>query len=84
MTQPTAAEAKLVDKSNNPQVGDQQAAVNVPALATTETAAGAFTTAEIDMLNNLKTDVTNLRASLIDFIEKAGEGHGLTANHTET
>lgn len=27
MTQPTAAIAKMVDKSNNPQIGDRQAAI---------------------------------------------------------
>lgn len=27
MTQPTAAEAKMVDKGNNPQIGNQQVAI---------------------------------------------------------
>ena len=27
MTQPTAAEAKMVDKGNNPQIADRQAAI---------------------------------------------------------
>lgn len=43
---------------------DDTTEVTVSAIATTETADEPYDANEVEMLNNLKTDVTNLQASL--------------------
>ena len=80
MTQPTAAEAKVIDKLGNPQIANRQPAQTVDAIVTTETAVSGWDTNEINMVNNLKTDVTNLHARLSELIDKL-EAHGLLAEN---
>jgi hypothetical protein len=60
-------------------VGARQAAVSVANVVTTQTAGASYTSNEQTMLNNLKTDVTNLQAKLSELVTKlsSASGHGL-------
>ena len=85
MTQPTAAEAKLVDKGNNPQIADRQTAI----VTLTDNTGGTGT----DTLANLADGSTyandhaaieNNFASIrdkIDEIIEVLEAHGLIADN---
>ena len=45
MTQPTEADAKLIDKTQNPQIGEQQTAIANPPAGGSGATAGAYDTA---------------------------------------
>lgn len=81
MTQPTAAVAKLVDKSNNPQIGDQQTAIVT--LTDNTGGTGTDTLADVEASYTEATLANNF-ASLrdkIDEIIEVLEAHGLIADN---
>jgi hypothetical protein len=80
MTQPSAANSKLVDKNNLPQIGDQVSAITTVTIATTATADPTYGTDERNMLNNLKADVNALKVAQ-DLIISCLENHGLLADN---
>lgn len=69
MTQPTAAQGKLIDKSNNPQIQDRQSSV----AAVSGTPDGTYSANEQTMLSDLQTAVNAI-------IERL-EAHGLIADN---
>lgn len=78
MTQPTAAQGKLIDKSNNPQIQDRQsaitAAVEAHSLTDADANLGATTQAEIEgVLDALGTAINSIISVL--------ELHGLIADN---
>ena len=80
MTQPTAAIAKLVDKGNLPQIGDQQAAI--VSFTDNSGGTGADTLAVISA-GYVQSEVANSVASLADKIEEIQvvlRAHGLIAD----
>jgi hypothetical protein len=70
MTQPTAKVSKLADSSDNPQIGDQQAAItDVVATAATSTTPFGYAEAQA---NAIVTDLNLVLAAL--------RAHGLIAD----
>ena len=91
MTQPTNAQGKLVDKSNNPQLQDRQAAITATPSITNYTAhaSGATTVtsnAATDLdttaaaLATLENEVTSLAAVVTEIVDVL-ELHGLVADN---
>jgi hypothetical protein len=85
MTQPTAAIAKLVDKSNNPQIGDRQSAITAltdntggTANNTLENLADGSTYANDH--SAIENNFADLAAKVNELIE-ALEAHGLIADN---
>ena len=76
MTQPSAAEAKLVDKGNNPQIADRQTAIT----ALTDSTGGSATNTVDDTTASVKDDIASLAAKINEIIE-ALEAHGLIADN---
>ena len=80
MTQPTAAEAKLVDKGNLPQIADQQPAI--VSFTDNSGGTGTDTLAAISAFY-VQVEVANSVASLADKIEEIQvvlRAHGLIAD----
>lgn len=77
MTQPTAAIAKLVDKQNNPQIGDQGSAIT----ALTDSTAGTVSdTIDYASTPAVSDDLASLGAKINAIIEVL-EAHGLIADN---
>lgn len=71
MPQPTAAEAKVLDKNNNPQIADRQSAITAAEEA--HSVAGGNNVSQIaveDALDALGVAINELRL-------KVGQAHGL-------
>lgn len=71
MAQPSEAESKLLDKLNNPQIGNRQASI----VAASEAHATAS-------FANVNTAMDALAATVNEAITKIGEAHGLVENKT--
>jgi len=88
MTQPTAANSKLLDKSDNPQIGDQLAAITAAVAITNYTAltnlTDPVTKAEGEAisaaLSQLEDEVTLLQVAVNLLIERM-ETQGLIADN---
>lgn len=80
MTQPSTTEAKLVDKQDNPQIADRQAALTAAPTTVTGTANGTYDATEQTIINDLVTAVNLL---IVNDQEKADvmEAHGLVADN---
>ena len=75
MTQPTNAQGKLVDKSNNPQIQDRQAAIPELTDSTGGTVGTSLTTTGPSPIHH---DIATLNAE-IDKLREALRSHGLIA-----
>lgn len=82
MGQPTAAEAKLVDKSNNPQIGDQGSAIVavVDALDGATLTGDTLTTSATPTVDELEANDGVLGGKINAIIEIL-EAHGLIADN---
>lgn len=78
MAQPSAAEAKLVDKNNNPQIGDQQVAIT----AITDNTGGTPTTLIDNTGPGTRDDIASINAKLIEVLDVI-RYHGLIAGGTQ-
>lgn len=76
MTQPTEANSKLIDKLDNFQIGDQQAAIT----AASEAHTIADTSETVDR-SDIEAKLDALGAAINELIEKVGEAHGLVADN---
>lgn len=91
MTQPSAAEAKLVDKSNNPQLADRQAAVNTDIVQLTDSTGGTANGSTLDLstlnITEIKDDFATVAAKINEIVVQqnliidALEAHGLIADN---
>ena len=88
MTQPSAAVAKLVDKSNNAQIGDRAAAITAPGAAITISSGGTATdtidysdlAAIADDIASVAAKYNELRLIVIELTDLV-EVHGLAADN---
>ena len=80
MTQPSAAEAKLVDKNNNPQIANRQTAI--VALTDSVPAGTVSDTLDLTTLNivEIQDDIKSLGSKINEIIEVL-ELHGLVADN---
>ena len=76
MTQPSAAEAKLVDKNDNPQIANRQTAIT----AITDSTGGTASDTIDDATLSIRDDISSLAAKINAIIDVL-EAHGLVADN---